>query len=165
MIGRAVVMTGVVCDDRPQVRRTVTSLLTRCGFEVAGEADTFLALRAIVRATPPTVVVVTVPLVGVSSLAVVSMLHADAPTCAVVILSVFERLHLAALEAGAWALVPEDDPRVLQSVLLEIAAATYERDGPAAGTPGMAVSLPPRTSATVSGFPAAAGRLSTNPAS
>lgn len=121
-------LTGVVCDDRPQVRRTVTSLLNRCGFEVSGETDAFSPLRKLVRSAQPTVVVLTLPVVGMSSLAVVSILRDEAPACEVIVLSAFQELNLAALEAGARALVPEEDPQALKTVLLALAAASQRAD-------------------------------------
>ena len=133
-------LTGLVCDDRPDVRRTVAGLLKRCGFDVVGEADSFSLLRDLVRSTQPTVVVLSLPVVGMSSLAAVHALHDEAPACDLVILSAFQQLHLAALEAGARALVPEDDPQALQAILLEIAAESLDSAPMTAPPPA-----PPRT--------------------
>ncbi len=127
-------LTGVVCDDRPAIRRSVCAALRRSGFEVVGEADSFTSLRGIVRATQPTVAVLSLPVVGLSSLAVVRVLHGESPACDLVILSAFKQLHVAALEAGAKALVPEEDPQALHDVLLSIAAESHE-PGPATAAP------------------------------
>jgi DNA-binding NarL/FixJ family response regulator len=68
-------------------------------------------------------VVVALPLTGMSGLRAVNEFSSAAPDCEIVLLSPSGSLELAALEAGARALVPEDDLRVLRSVALEVAAA------------------------------------------
>lgn len=55
-------------------------------------------------------------------LAAVRLLCADAPQCEVVVLSSFDQLEVAAVEAGARALVPEDDPQALRAVLCALPA-------------------------------------------
>lgn len=110
--------TGVVCDDRLSVRRAVTSLLARCGFAVVGEADCFDEMRALLTRTAPTVAILTLPIAGRTGLSAITELSAVAPQCALVVLSAYGNLELAAREAGARALVPEDNPQALQAVLL-----------------------------------------------
>ncbi len=105
------------------MRRRVGALLVRCGFEVAAEVDSFTALHDVVQRTQPAVVVLSLPLPGMSTLAAVQALREEAPESAIVVLSAFETLGIAALEAGARALVPEDDPRMLVVVLDELAAS------------------------------------------
>jgi DNA-binding NarL/FixJ family response regulator len=68
-------------------------------------------------------VVVALPLTGMSGLRACPGVQLAVPDCEIVLLSPSASLELAALEAGARALVPEDDLRVLRSVALEIAAA------------------------------------------
>jgi DNA-binding NarL/FixJ family response regulator len=100
----------------------VLNVLTHTGFASAGDCDTFPAFRDLVQATQPTVSVVTLPLAGMSCLAAVRDLRQAAPACEVVVLSHYDQLQVAAVEAGARALVPEDDPRALRAVMLAIAA-------------------------------------------
>lgn len=114
--------TGVVCDDRLAVRRTVLNVLSHCGFVAGGDCDSFPAFRELVRTTRPAVAIVTLPLAGMSGLAAVRLLRAEAPQCEVVVLSSFDQLEVAAVEAGAHALVPEDDPQALRAVLRALAA-------------------------------------------
>lgn len=114
--------TGVVCDDRPAVRRTVLNVLSHCGFAAGGDCDSFPAFRELVRTTRPAVAIVTLPLAGMNGLAAVRLLCADAPQCEVIVLSSFDQLEVAAVEAGARALVPEDDPQALRAVLRALAA-------------------------------------------
>ena len=112
------VPTGVVCDDRPAVRRAISSLLTRCGFLVLGETTHFRDLRGLVVQAVPTVAVVTLPVAGMNGLTDVSSLRRAAPRTELVLVSAFGTLDGAARDAGALALVPEDDPQALQAVLL-----------------------------------------------
>ena len=112
---------AVVCDDRTDARTTVARLLERCGFVVGGTADSFLSLRTLVRELQPTVAVVTLPLPGMNGLRAVRELREDAPSCQIVLLSEFGQLDVAAVEAGAAALVPEQDLPALQLVLRGLA--------------------------------------------
>ena len=116
-------LVGVVCDDRPEARHRVGRLLVRCGFQLGTAVDGFAALREQVRELQPAVAVLTLPLPGMNGLRAVRDLRADAPRCQIVLVSAFGRLDVAALEAGAAALVPEDDLQALQSVLHTIADA------------------------------------------
>lgn len=112
---------GVVCDDRTESRHAVEQLLARCGFQSGGYVDGFLALRELVRRLQPAVAVVTLPLPGMNGLRAVRDLREDAPSCQIVLLSEFGQLDIAAVEAGAAALVPERDLKALQLMLLDIA--------------------------------------------
>lgn len=114
---------AVVCEDRPEIRRSVVALLRRCGFGEVREVTSFSALRDQVRALHPGVVVLAFPLAGVSSLDVVRRVHREAPLTRIVLLSAYDGLAAAAVEAGAWALVAEDDPQALRRVLLDIASS------------------------------------------
>jgi len=120
-------LVGVVCDDRADKRHAVARLLGQCGFAVGGAADGYLALRELVRTTQPTVAVVTLPLPGMNGLRAVRELREDAPACQIVLLSAFGQLDVAAVEAGAAALVLEDDLQSLQHVLRGIAASAPRR--------------------------------------
>lgn len=119
---------GVVCDDRSDMRHVVGRLLGRCGFTLGGGADHYLALRELVRTTQPDVAIVTLPLPGMNGLLAVRDLREVAPKCQIVLLSAFGQLDVAAIEAGAVALVPEDDLQALQFVLSGIATAPRRVD-------------------------------------
>lgn len=114
-------LVGVVCDDRPESRHAVGQLLDASGFQIGGEAGDFLSLRELVQRLQPAVAVVTLPLPGMNGLRAVRALREDAPGCQVVLLSEFGQLDIAAVEAGAAALVPEQDLRALKLVLVGIA--------------------------------------------
>lgn len=119
----------MVCDDRALVRRTVTGLLVGSGFQVAGEASGCADLADLLGRVRPQVAVVSLPLAGRHGLQAVGALHAAAPGCAVVLLSAFSSsgLQRAAVDAGAWAVVAEEDPRALRGVLLSLARTIVER--------------------------------------
>lgn len=111
---------GVVCDDRTEMRHRVAGVLGRSGYRLAEQAGTFDELLAAVDRSHPAVVVLTLPVAGASGLVAVTTLRERAPWCAVVVVSSFAELQLAALEAGAVALVHEDDPVALHRVLLAL---------------------------------------------
>lgn len=133
-------MRAVVCDDRPALRDPVVRLLTACGFEVPEVTALFTGLASLIRRHEARVVLIALPLTGMSGLKAVGALAATAPDCEIVLLSPSSTLELAALEAGARALVPEEDLRVLRGVLLEIAAAPRRLQLPVAR--GQAVDVP-----------------------
>jgi len=116
-------MVAVICDDRPALRDAVLRLLMACGFDVPVVTESFAKLGRLVMAHEACLVVVALPLTGMSGLQAVRELSSAAPDCEILLLSPSSTLELAALEAGARALVPEDDLRVLRAVVLEIAAA------------------------------------------
>lgn len=116
-------LVAVICDDRPALRDAVRRLLMACGFDVPAVTESFAELGPLAAAHEACLVVVALPLTGMSGLQAVRELGAAVPDCETVLLSPTASLELAALEAGARALVPEHDLRVLRAVVLEIAAA------------------------------------------
>lgn len=136
-------LSGIVCDDRPTVRRTLAALVTRGGFAVVSEADSFSSLTDALHRWQPHVVVVSLPLVGMNGLVGVRDLRRQAPACQVVLLSLYDCLVPEALEAGALALLPEENPQALLGVLKWIAATQVvpqlpgQRRQPVGSTPGV----------------------------
>ena len=116
-------MAAIVCDDRSVLRDAVVRLLMACGFEVPAVTAVFADVMSLALDHQACLVVVALPLTGMSGLGAVRALSSAAPDCEIVLLSASSALELAALEAGARALVPEHDLRVLRAVLREIAAA------------------------------------------
>lgn len=116
-------LVAVICDDRPVLRDAVLRLLMACGFDVPAVTESFADLGPLALAHEACLVVVALPLTGMSGLRAIRDLSSAAPGCEVVLLSPSASLELAALEAGARALVPEHDLRQLRAVVLEIAAA------------------------------------------
>jgi ActR/RegA family two-component response regulator len=112
---------AILCHDRPDLQRSVARLLVSSGFDVPVVTESFSAVYGLVREHAAVVAVVALPLTGMSGLLAVRALRAAAPACEVVLMSPSDALQPAAVQAGARALVPEDDLRVLQAVLLELA--------------------------------------------
>lgn len=115
-------VVAVICDDRPALRDAVLRLLMGCGFDVPAVTESFAEIGTLALAHEACLVVVALPLTGMSGLRAVRELSLADPECQVVLLSPSASLELAALEAGARALVPEHDLRRLRAVALEIAA-------------------------------------------
>lgn len=140
-------LTAVVCDDRPADRRRSSFLLTRCGFTVVGEVDGFVGLLTGVLRSQPRVALLTLPLMGTSGLTAISALRAAAPACELVLLCAFSNLDDAARQAGAYAVLREDDPQSLRSALCGLARPAslpssqrtpdYNRAGGQIGTSSM----------------------------
>jgi DNA-binding NarL/FixJ family response regulator len=116
-------LVAVICDDRPQLRDAVRLLLEACGFDVLAVTEAYPELAPLALDHGACLAVVALPLTGMSGLRAVNDFRSAAPACEIVLLSPTASLELAALEAGARALVPEDDLRVLRAVALEVAAA------------------------------------------
>lgn len=126
---------GVVCDDRMVVRRRVSAQLDRVGIELAGEAETFVSLLKLVLRVNPMVAVVTLPLVGTSGMTAVQALRTAAPGCELVVLSALGNLEEAAHDAGALAVLTEEDPRALSQVLTALVRRSTLRTAPQPGPP------------------------------
>ena len=114
---------AIVCDDRPRFRDAVVRLVRACGFEVPAVTEDFSAVEPLVQQHGARMAVVALPLTGMSGLLAAKAFTSAAPGCELVLVSHSDTLLDAALDAGARALVPESDLRVLRSVLLEVAAA------------------------------------------
>lgn len=151
MTTRCEEMVAVVCDDRPAFRHAVVRLLMGCGFDVAAVTEAFPSVADLALSHRACVVVVSLPLTGLAGLQAVRELRVKAPDCDVILMSPSPALQPAARDAGALALLPEDDLRALRTLLQEI-ARTPRR-----------VRLP-RARGHGDGSPAAAsGNASTNP--
>lgn len=151
-------VSGVVCDDRPAVRRALAALLSHTHFTLAAEVGDYVSLHEAVRRTTPTVALITFPLAGLNGLAAVRLLRDEVPQCQIVLISSYSQLAAEAAHAGAWALVSEEDPQRIVTVLRAIAAAPRcptEVPLPRAQPPASSIALPAGT----------AGSVSTNPSS
>lgn len=123
MDGACEEMVAVVCDDRPAFRESVVRLLLASGFAVPAVTEAFSAVPGLALAHDACVVVVALPLTGMTGLIGIRALRSRAPHCEIVLVSPSKTLEPAAIEAGARALVPEDDLRVLRALLRKIASA------------------------------------------
>lgn len=121
MTPRNTLLPAVLCEDRPAVVASLTSLLRATGYQVHATTDTLPALRAAIRPTAARVAVVALPLTGMAGLAALRALHSDAPWCELIVLEVPDSLASAALAAGARAALRDGDLPGLRAVLLQVA--------------------------------------------
>lgn len=116
------VLRAVVCDDRDDMRRTVAALVERCGIKVEATVASVTALLAVVGQITIDVTVLSLPVCGPGGLSAITAVHKVAAQCQVIALCPFEGLAASAHEAGARALVGEEDLRALETVLLAVAS-------------------------------------------
>lgn len=109
------------CNDTVTCR-PIQVLLERCGCHAAGKVSS--AAEAIVAAghVQPDAIVVDLGLTGDLGLAAVARLDDACPGSAVIVVSSFDTMRLAALEAGAYDFVEHSDLRVLERSLRRLAA-------------------------------------------
>jgi len=115
-------LRGLLCMDDPATRRAVDVLLRRCGYRVIAEVGS--AAEAIVAAGigEPDAVVLDLALTGDLGLGALAALHAASPGCAVIVVSSFDTMRPATLEAGAYDFVGNSDLRGLWRSLQRLAA-------------------------------------------
>lgn len=115
---------AAVCVSGDTPRAQVTRALERTGFEVLDVVDRGLELLQPVADHGPDVVVLDVALVGTLGLRLFGLIKHLSPDTAIVALTPLHTLHVAALEAGAYAVVQVDDLRGLTEALGELAGST-----------------------------------------
>ncbi|MDP8930618.1 MAG: response regulator [Actinomycetota bacterium] len=111
----------VVCHDDAGSRRIIAAHVERAGFEVAGETDRGIEAVRLAGELRPAVAIVHLALLGGLGLRLIPTLQAAAPGCLVIGISPLETLFRAALDAGAHAVVAENDLRRLAAELDAIA--------------------------------------------
>jgi CheY-like chemotaxis protein len=114
-------LSAIVCDDDPDARRAVSTLVSTCGFEVAAELDLAVSAVTVAEVVGPTVVLLDLSFPGLSSLKAIPLLREAAPGCEVVVCSAYETVRPAALRAGATEVVDKGDLHRLEQVLRKIA--------------------------------------------
>ena len=127
----------MVCDDRPDMRRTLSALLERCGVRVTAAVDDLQGLLHVVGLASVDVAVLTLPVSGSSGLGAVTALRMAAPDCHVVVLSPFEALEESARRAGASSLMGDSDLRALASVVLRVVDGVAAREVAPTGEPAV----------------------------
>lgn len=115
-------LRGLLCNDEPATRRAVEVILRRCGYNVIAEVGS--AAEAIVAAGvgTPDVMVLDLALTGDLGLGALAALYAASPGCAVIVVSSFDTMRPATLEAGAYDFVGNSDLRALERSLQRLAA-------------------------------------------
>lgn len=140
-------LRALSCNDDAPSRRAVAAILRRCGYDVVGDVRS--AAEAIVAAAvgQPDAIVLDLGRTGDLGLGALDALHEASPGCAVIVVSSFETMRSAALEAGAYGFVGNSDLRALERSLRRLAAeraSAGRRSRPAGVTrqPDAATSAP-----------------------
>ena len=94
--------------------------MNRCGYDVVAVVSTPAAMSA-TRRVQPHALVLDLAVTGELGLKVLPHLLAASPGVAIVVLSSFESLTAAAVEAGAYDLLARSDLRLLERSLLTVA--------------------------------------------
>lgn len=114
-------MVGVSDDG---ARLQVLRALTDSRYEVLANVDRGLELLPHVAQFSPEVVVLEVTVLGTLGFRLFAMMHLLAPMAAIIVLAPALTYDVAAVEAGAHAVVPMDDPRRLRDVLDALARSS-----------------------------------------
>lgn len=123
-------LRGLIYDDDKGVVARVSAAMSRSGFEVCGPVGTVADAVRTAVAEHPDVIVLALDVSGPLGLGLLPVLHAVAPSCAIVVLSSFDTLSLPALEAGAYELLADDDMAGLERALRRLASeAARVRNG------------------------------------
>lgn len=115
-------LRGLLCNDEPATRRAVEVILRRCGYHVIAEVGSAADAIVDARVGKPDAVVLDLALTGDLGLGALAALHAASPGCAVIVVSSFDTMRPAALEAGAYDFVGNSDLRALERSLQRLAA-------------------------------------------
>lgn len=107
-------LQAVVYDDDGPGRRAAAVIVERSGMEVVDISGAVTELVDRVRLIRPDLIVLELALAGTAGLGIVPALLAAVPGSAVVLLTPFAGLRDAALRAGAYDLVDDDDLRDLR---------------------------------------------------
>ncbi len=106
-------LQAVVYDDDAACRRAIFVIVERSGVEVVEISGRVSDVVERVRGLHPDLIVLELALSATLGLGIIPALLAAAPGAAVVLLSPFNGLRAAAVEAGAYALVDDTDLREL----------------------------------------------------
>ena len=111
---------AVLCLD-DELLPVVRSQIAALGFRVVGETDRGLHAVALAGETGADLIVLDLTLTGTLGLRLIPVLSAASPGAVIVGLSPAATLDVAALEAGAHAVVADRDARRLRAVLSDLA--------------------------------------------
>jgi DNA-binding NarL/FixJ family response regulator len=123
---REAVLRGLIYSDDAVTRRAVTVIMDRRGFDVVGEVVSAADAMEATERTRPHAIVLDLALTGVLGLGMLGRLMTAAPGCSILVLSAFDELHPAALDAGAYQVVSESDLRELERCLARVADEALE---------------------------------------
>ncbi len=124
----AVPLRAILCHDDPEMRDAVAATIERAGFVLVGKTERGLEAVGLAGDVRPDVAVIHLALLGTLGLRLIPTLQAAAPGCLVVVLSPLDTLVVPALEAGAHAVVAEND---VLGLAAELGAIARSRLSPA----------------------------------
>lgn len=127
-MGPSTSLYAVVYDGDEPTRRAAAVIVERSGLEVVDLRDGVDDVVDHVRPLQPDLIVLELAMAGTRGLEVVSALLAALPGTAVVLLSPFEGLRVAALGAGAYDLVDADDLRELRRCVRRLVTERLARE-------------------------------------
>ncbi len=107
----------MICESDSASRRALTAILTGRGFRILATVDCADTLLHTAMGVQANIILLELSLAGVAGLRIVPALLTAAPGCAVVVLSSFDGLRAAALDAGAYDLIDPSDLRDLENCL------------------------------------------------
>ncbi|MDQ3931887.1 MAG: hypothetical protein M3252_03490 [Actinomycetota bacterium] len=110
------------------MRDAVAATIERAGFVLVGKTERGLEAVGLAGDVRPDVAVIHLALLGTLGLRLIPTLQAAAPGCLVVVLSPLDTLVVPALEAGAHAVVAEND---VLGLAAELGAIARSRLSPA----------------------------------
>jgi DNA-binding response OmpR family regulator len=113
-------LAAVVCVDDESRRRVVITALASAGFETVAVVDRGLDAVTAAAGSDADLVVVDLTLVGALGMRLVGVLKAARQGCQVILLTPLETLDGLAREAGANAVIHEDDVRGLRTAARRI---------------------------------------------
>ncbi len=111
----------LLCHDNAAVSRVLAAHVERAGFTVAAETDRGSEAVRLAGELRPDIAIIHLALLGTLGLRLIPTLQAAAPGCLVIGISPLDTLVEAALDAGAHAVIVEDDLRGLTGELQAIA--------------------------------------------
>jgi len=115
--GGRTVLRALIVEDEPSLCRSLRATVSAFGFTDVADVPAGNDAIEVAATTDPNLIVLDVDLMGSRGLQLIPALLAVAPSCALVVLSSFDSLRFAALEAGAFAVVGKSDLRELQREL------------------------------------------------
>lgn len=111
---------ALIVQDEPNLRRSLRAMMSASGFDVVADVAAGNDAIAAAAATQPEVILLDVDLTGTRGLRLIPTLLSVAPNCELLVLSSFDSLRFAALEAGAFAVIGKSDLRELRRSLARL---------------------------------------------
>lgn len=108
---------ALIVQDEPELRRSLRAIATACGFTLIADVAAADDAIEVAAATHPDVILLDLDLAGRRGVQLITALLSTSPNCVLLVLSSFDSLRFAALEAGAFAVVGKSDLRDLRRSL------------------------------------------------